>query len=96
MPETTPGALAHRASARKGTAVEVKIGVREVNRELVLESSQSADDVVAAVDKALAGEPTLQLRDEKGRLVLVPTGALAYVEIGAEESRRVGFGAVTG
>jgi len=72
--------------------VEVKIGVREVNRELVLESSQSPDDVVKVVEKALDGASTLQLRDEKGRLVIVPTSALAYVEIGAEESRRVGFG----
>ncbi len=74
--------------------MEVKIGVREVNRELVLESSQSPDEVVAAVEKALEGASTLQLRDEKGRQVIVPTSALAYVEIGAEESRRVGFGGV--
>lgn len=76
--------------------MEVKIGVREVNRELVLESSQSADDVIKAVEKALGGASTLQLRDEKGRLVIVPTGALAYVEVGVEESRKVGFGAVAG
>ena len=76
--------------------MEVKIGVREVNREIVLESSQSADDVAAAVAKALDGASTLQLQDEKGRLVIVPTVALAYVEIGAEESRRVGFGNVAG
>lgn len=76
--------------------MEVKIGVREVNREIVLESSQSAAEVVAAVEKALSGATTLQLKDEKGRLVIVPTDALAYVEVGAEESRRVGFGAVAG
>lgn len=76
--------------------MEVKIGVREVNREIVLESSQSSDDVAAAVAKALDGATTLQLTDEKGRLVIVPTVALAYVEIGAEESRRVGFGTVAG
>ena len=74
--------------------MEVKIGVREVNREIVLESSQSSDDVAKAVAKALDGALTLQLTDEKGRTVIVPTSALAYVEIGAEESRRVGFGNV--
>ena len=72
--------------------MEVKIGVREVNREIVLESGATAEDVAAAVEAALAGASTLQLKDDKGRLVIVPTVALAYVEIGAEESRRVGFG----
>jgi hypothetical protein len=74
--------------------VEVKIGVQNVAREIVLESTQSADEVVALVSEALDGGRTLQLRDDKGRLVVVPTASLAYVEIGAEESRRVGFGAL--
>jgi hypothetical protein len=33
----------------------------------------------------------LTLTDAKGKLFVVPTDALAYVEIGAEEVRRVGF-----
>lgn len=74
--------------------MEVKIGVQNVAREIVLESAQSADEVVALVSEALDGGRALQLRDEKGRLVVVPVGVLAYVEIGAEESRRVGFGAL--
>ena len=73
--------------------MEVKIGVQNVNREIVLESSQSAQDVAALVAKALQGQ-TLELADEKGRLLVIPTAALAYVEIGAEETRRVGFGAL--
>jgi len=73
--------------------VEVKIGVQNVNREIVLESSQSPQDVAALIAKALEGN-TLELADEKGRMIVVPTKALAYVEIGAEETRRVGFGAL--
>jgi len=72
--------------------VEVKIGVQHVTREIVLDSAQSAQEVAAAVAAALAGAPTLELTDDKGRVVVVPSGAIAYVEIGAEESRRVGFG----
>lgn len=71
--------------------MEVKIGVQNVNREIVLESGQSADEVASAVSAGLSGD-VLDLTDDKGRRVLVPSGALAYVEIGAEESRRVGFG----
>jgi hypothetical protein len=35
----------------------------------------------------------LNLTDDRGRLVLVPGALIGYVEIGAPESRKVGFGA---
>jgi hypothetical protein len=71
--------------------VEVKIGVQHANRELVLESSDSRDDVLAAVQKALDDGGLLELLDAKGRTVVVPSDRLAYVEIGEEGSRRAGF-----
>jgi hypothetical protein len=74
--------------------VEVKIGVRNVAREITLESAQSADEVAEAVDQALQGGTTLRLADEKGRVVVVPAYVLGYVEIGAPEGRKVGFGAI--
>jgi len=74
--------------------VEVKIGVRDVAREVVLESEQSPEAVAAAVSKAIEGAGMLSLTDEKGRVVLVPGALIGYVEIGAPESRRVGFGNV--
>ena len=33
----------------------------------------------------------LRLSDDKGKAYIVPLATLAYVEIGSEESRRVGF-----
>ena len=36
----------------------------------------------------------LRLSDEKGRQIIIPANVLGYVEIGAEEVRRVGFGAL--
>ena len=72
--------------------MEVKIGVQNVARELVLESSQSAAEVQAAVAAALKDSPVLELTDDKGRVLVVPSAAIAYVEVGVEESRRVGFG----
>jgi len=75
--------------------VEVKIGVQYAARELVLESSQSPDEVTKAVSDALKADlGVLSLVDEKGRRVLVPADKLAYVEIAESESRRVGFGAL--
>jgi hypothetical protein len=76
--------------------VEVRIGVQHVSREIMLESKQSADDVQQAIAKVLAGdEPVLVLADEKGRRVVVPADKLAYVEIGEETARKVGFGAAS-
>ncbi|UNX54161.1 DUF3107 domain-containing protein [Georgenia sp. TF02-10] len=74
--------------------MEITIGVRNVAREITLESAQTPDEVVAAVTEALKGEAPLILPDEKGRQVVVPAGALGYVEIGSPEQRRVGFGLV--
>ncbi|BCW55268.1 DUF3107 domain-containing protein [Arthrobacter sp. FX8] len=72
--------------------MEIKIGVQNVGREIVLESDQDAETVAKVVGEAITGGNELRLKDEKGRLIIVPGNALAYVEIGAEEVRRVGFG----
>lgn len=74
--------------------MEVRIGVQNVAREVVLESTQSPAEVTAAVSAAIEGGTTLSLQDERGRTVVVPAAAIAFVEVGAEESRRVGFGAL--
>ncbi len=75
--------------------MEVKIGVQYAVRELVLESAQSPEEVMAAVTEALATQTgVLSLADEKGRRVVVPVAKLAYVEIAESEQRRVGFGAL--
>jgi hypothetical protein len=72
--------------------VEVKIGVQNANRELVVDSAQTADDVEKAVAAALGdADGVLSLTDTKGRRVLVPVGKLAYVEIGMSSSGHVGF-----
>lgn len=74
--------------------MEVIIGIKGVPRELKLETDLSSDDVAAAV-RACTADPTalFELVDTKGRRILVPGDKLAYVEIGEQESRRVGFGA---
>ena len=72
--------------------MEIKIGVQNSGRELLLESTQSPDEVSDAVSAAIKAGGTLSLSDEKGRRVVVPVSALAYVEIGEPTVRKVGFG----
>lgn len=72
--------------------MEVKIGVAESNRELVIASAQTPDEVEALVTEALKNQQgMLCLVDEKGRRYVVPTVRVAYVEIAAADARRVGF-----
>jgi hypothetical protein len=72
--------------------VEVKIGIVESPRELVVSSDQTPDEVQKLVDASLnGGDPLLKLVDDKGRRFLVRADQIAYVEIAPAE-RRVGFG----
>ncbi len=72
--------------------MEVKIGVQNASRELVLDSDQSTDEVEKTVADALGKENgMLSLTDTKGRKILVPTSKLAYVEIGSPTVGQVGF-----
>ena len=72
--------------------MEIKIGVQQTAREIAFESDQSPEDIDAAVRKAIADGGILSLDDDKGRRVIVPADRIAYVEISAATSRRVGFG----
>ena len=72
--------------------MDVRIGIQNSPRELMFESSQSANEIESAVASAIeAGSKLLKLKDTKGRLFLVPVASIGYVECGAEETRRVGF-----
>ncbi|MET0995680.1 MAG: DUF3107 domain-containing protein [Mycobacterium sp.] len=73
--------------------MEVKIGVSDSPRELIFNSAQTPSEVEKLVTDALTKDSgVLSLTDEKGRRFLVQTARIAYVEIGAADMRRVGFG----
>ncbi|MGB3686808.1 MAG: DUF3107 domain-containing protein [Ornithinimicrobium sp.] len=73
--------------------MEIRVGVRNVARELVFESDQAGTEVRDAVTEGLAAtNGIISLRDDHGRMILVPAEALGYVEIGSGEKGKVGFG----
>lgn len=73
--------------------MEIKIGIRNAARELVLDSTETAEEIERQVAEAVSSpEAVLNLTDDKGRKIIVPAQALAYVELGPEHSRPVGFG----
>ena len=72
--------------------MDIRIGITNSPREIAFESSQSAADVEKAVVAALdGGAKFLKLVDNRGTLYIVPTESFGYIEVGSEESRRVGF-----
>ena len=71
--------------------MEVKIGVQNAQRELVLDTDSTPDDIEAKLAEALAGSGVLRLADVKGRTVIVPADKIAYVELGSPNASTVGF-----
>lgn len=72
--------------------MEVKIGVSQVPRELVVDTAMTADELEAALTAALAdGHGVLTVTDDSGGKVLIPVARLGYVQFGGNQSRHVGF-----
>jgi mannose/fructose-specific phosphotransferase system component IIA len=72
--------------------VEVKIGVQNTARELHIETDETSDSVAKLVADAIAAtDGVLTLTDTKGKVTVVPSAKLAYVEIGRSTSGQVGF-----
>ena len=77
--------------------MDVRIGIVQSMKEIevVLPEDSDRGQLITEIESSLAKpEGVLQLTDRRGRLVVVPVGRVAYVEVGAPEAeRRVGFGA---
>jgi hypothetical protein len=71
--------------------VEVKIGVQNAARELTIDVDETAETVEKIVAEAVSSEGVLNLKDSKGRRVIVPVAKLAYVELGHGTVGAVGF-----
>lgn len=72
--------------------MEIRIGIINTGRELNFETATGADEVRAQVASALEQNTAhVSFTDVKGNSFIVPTANLAYIELGTEESRRVGF-----
>ncbi|MCI0158670.1 DUF3107 domain-containing protein [Leifsonia shinshuensis] len=72
--------------------MEIRIGIVNAPRELSFESAQSAEELTEQIQAGLtSGNGILKLSDDKGRVYIVPTAGIGYVEVGTEESRRIGF-----
>ena len=72
--------------------MEIRIGIVNSARELSFETSQPAAEIEKTVSDALESDAkVIRLADEAGKVYLVPAATLAYIEVGSEKTRRVGF-----
>ena len=71
--------------------MEVKIGVQNAQRELVVDTDSTPDEIESRLAEAIAGNGVLRLSDVKGRTVVVPAEKIAYLELGSPTSSTVGF-----
>ena len=65
--------------------MEVKIGVQHAQRELVLDTDSTPEDIESRLTEALSANGVLRLADTKGRSVVVPADKIAYIELGVAE-----------
>ncbi len=72
--------------------MEVRIGIIQSPREISFETNADAAELQQTIEAALNGaQPIVKFSDTKGKQYLVPSAAIAYVELGGDTSRKVGF-----
>lgn len=74
--------------------MEIKVGIQYVNREVVVETDESSANVEKSFADAVSDGSVLTLTDNRGRRVMIPGDKIAYLELGEENARRVGFGSL--
>lgn len=72
--------------------MEVKVGIQHIAREITVETDDTATQVIEAYQRAITDDGLLTLTDTKGGSTLVRASTIAYLDLGKEHSRRVGFG----
>jgi hypothetical protein len=71
--------------------MEVKIGVQNTPRELIVDTAEGADEIEERLASAVVEGGTFSLVDTRGRRVVVPARGIAYLEIGSGTTGQVGF-----
>lgn len=71
--------------------MEIKIGIQNVVREVVIETNETPDAVEKQVSDAINNGGVLNLTDGRGRHVVIPVSTLAYVDFGGGVQGHVGF-----
>ena len=58
--------------------MEIKIGVRHIAREIIVETSEAKEILMEKVSKAIEDGSLLQIMDDKGNTTLIPGAQIGY------------------
>ncbi|MDO4917044.1 MAG: DUF3107 domain-containing protein [Rothia sp. (in: high G+C Gram-positive bacteria)] len=72
--------------------MEIKIGIQHVQREVSIDTDETAEAIKTKISEALANNTVVELTSTKGAVTLIPAAQIGYVELGAETKPRIGFG----
>ena len=73
--------------------MNINIGIRGATRELSMtELDRTEDQLAHEIYEATANGTPLRLKDDNGRVLIIPAQSLGYIEISDKEKRPVGFG----
>lgn len=67
--------------------MEIKIGIRHIAREIVVETSEAKEILMEKVSKAIEDGSLLQIMDDKGNTTLISGAQIGYVELGSDAKR---------
>lgn len=71
--------------------MEIKIGMKNVARELSLDIEQTLDELKKQLQQAIEDQKILDLVDKRGAHTLINGNDVAYVEFSPERQNRIGF-----
>lgn len=71
--------------------MDIKIGLAESPRELVIRVADGAAALSEIAGAIESGKPAITLADEKGRQFLIRSEKILYVEQGSATAHTVGF-----
>lgn len=72
--------------------MEIKIGLVDSAKELVVQIDTDIDGITKKFESDLANDALSRFEDKDGRVFLIQTSKIAYLEIANAASRPVGFG----
>ena len=71
--------------------MNITIGIRSSARDISIDLDIEREELVSRVHSAVQSLSVLDLTDNKGQQYLIPARSIAYVQIGEQIERRVGF-----
>lgn len=76
--------------------MDLKIGIARGGQVLEVELADDVDRAAlrSQIEAALAGtDPVFWITDKNGKELAVQTASIAFMQLGSEDSRSIGFGA---